>query len=86
MQELKEFEKALLKIEEALDNSESGAEDKLYQLEEEVATEIDITHDPQLVTGLKKLFKKIQNTKKDFDFYDEDSLLDYMFPNGPDED
>jgi len=35
---------------------------------------------------IDKLIKRIQKIKKEYDFYDEDSELDAMFPDGDDDD
>ena len=86
MNELKILENKLVSIEDALDGFVSGAEEMLYQFEENLIIEIDMTHDPKYVKGLKRLYKNVQHVKKTYDFYDEDTLLDYMFPNGQDED
>ena len=86
MEELKTLEKKLRHIEEALDSLTAGAEELLYEFEEFIVIEMDITHDPKYVKGLKSIYKNIQTIKKTYDFYDEDTILDYMFPNGQDED
>ena len=86
MEELKILEKKLSHIEEALDSLTAGAEEMLYEFEEFIVIEMDITHDPKYVAALKKIYKKVQTIKNNYDFYDEDTILDYMFPNGLDED
>ena len=86
MEELKALEKKLQNIEEALDGFTAGAEEMLYEFEDSIVIEMDMTHDPKYVKGLKKIYKNVQAIKKTYDFYDEDTILDYMFPNGQDED
>ncbi|UYW02027.1 hypothetical protein K5I29_03715 [Flavobacterium agricola] len=86
MNDLKDFAEELNEINEALENQQPDADHLLYDLEKRVEIAMDMEHDPKAIYRFEKLLHKIQNTKKEFDFYDENTIMDYMFPNGQDED
>ena len=60
-------------------------ESEVLELEREISEYLSFAQGVQF-SQLEKLQKTISRIKEDNEFYDEDSVLDMMFPNRDDED
>lgn len=83
------------KLYEELDNDNYDVEDEVYELEDEVRLLLDeysFQDEPMFenqeteLIKLRELNSLVKEMKQEFDFYDEESELDMMFPNRHDDD
>ncbi len=84
---IKDFKNRFEQIEE-IDIDETDINDlqeKVWKLEEELQNAIDFTIPTQL-PKFKKLMRKIAEFKKENGFFDPNSELENMFPDGQDDD
>lgn len=85
MTRLEEFNERFKIINEELENENFEVENDLLDLEQDNENEL-LHNNGKERRGLISLQMKIKSVKKEFDFYDEEAELDYMFPNRHDED
>lgn len=84
--ELEDLEIRLNEIEEQLEEIDvNDLEEKVYQLEDEINLQKQSCSEDEFEV-FEKLSKRIDQIKKENDFYDEESVLDYMFPDRHDSD
>jgi len=83
------------KLYEELDNNNYDVEQEVYELEDEIKLLLDeysFQDEPMFedqeteLTKLRELNNLVKEMKQEFDFYDEESELDMMFPNRHDDD
>lgn len=81
------YEQFKLSLEEYVENWENGdfsMEEKILDLEQNIKEELEYLHygDNE---AYKKLLAEIKNKKEEYDFYDEETELNMMFPNREDD-
>ena len=85
MNEIEKFEQELEKLYAELETGNFDAEEKVLELEEQLKLRVDYAHSTD-EKRIKTLLQKIEEMKKEFDFYDQEGELDMMFPDRHDDD
>lgn len=84
--ELENLKIRLDELEEQIDEIDvNDLEEKVYQLENEINIQKQNCFDGEFA-AFDKLSKRVNQIKKENDFYDEETELDYMFPDRHDPD
>lgn len=74
-----------LRLKQELENDNFEVEQEVLDPESKVQEEYEMTFGKEQ-KELEALLKKIKSMKKEYDFYDEGTKLDNMFPNRHDDD
>ncbi len=85
METYNRLNEAYLKFLDELENDNYEVEQDVLDLEQEVNDALEYTSGKEN-QKLRELSKNINIMKEEYDFYDEETELDRMFPNRDDED
>ena len=80
MENIKILKARFLEIKEAFENGEDD-EQIVYDFEEQIQEAYHEALRDKEIKEVKKLDKEVKAFKREYDFYDEDSELDRMFPD-----
>jgi predicted nucleic acid-binding Zn-ribbon protein len=83
---IKDYKEELERYKEELENGNDDVEQDVVDLEMKIEQEIQEMAEYEDTKPFHKLLKELKSLKREFDFYDEDSELDRMFPDRHDED
>lgn len=95
MERIKSIETLLQEYRNELEDGNCGIEDKVYDLEAELdqlldqysyQADFEYTRSTAELDLLKSIKKDLLEMKAEFDFYDEETELNMMFPNRDDDD
>lgn len=84
MVNLNKVSEKLEKLYQELKKDNDEVSQDIIDLEQELKDELNLVHGKEL-QDLKVILKKIKSIKREFDFYDEESELGNIFPNGHDD-